>query len=100
MLNIILVLSIFFSVVLLVRSIFDILDKGAEEYKNRYVSKTSNEFETMFIYLSPNQLFFLNITVTAMFFILAFLIFNGWTFRIIFAGLGFWFPAFLVKFMK
>ena len=97
---IILVLSTFFAVVLLTKSIFDILDKSSNEYKKKYVSQAVDDFESMFIYISPNQLFFLNIAITAMFLILALMMFETWTFRIIFASIGFFAPGFMIKIVK
>jgi len=97
---IILVLSTFFAVVLLTKSIFDILDKSSEEYKKKYVSQAVDDFESMFIYISPNQLFFLNIAITAIFLILAVMLFETWTFRIIFSLIGFFVPGYLIKYVK
>ncbi|MBN2693117.1 type II secretion system F family protein [bacterium] len=98
--GIILIITIFFSVVLLTVSMFEILNKSAEEYQKKYLSKASNDFETMFIYITPSQLFFLNIALTGFIFVLSFMIFEGWTFRIIFSAVGFWFPSFLMKKFK
>lgn len=97
---IILVLSTFFAVVLLTKSIFDILDKSSEEYKKKYVSQAVDDFESMFIYISPNQLFFLNIAITAIFLILAVMLFDTWTFRFIFSFIGFFAPGYLIKHVK
>ncbi len=95
-----LVIAIFSSVVLLTVSMFEILNKSAEEYQKKYLSKASNDFETMFIYITPGQLFFLNIALTGFIFILSFMIFEGWTFRIIFSGVGFWLPSYIMKKFK
>ncbi len=100
MLDLILILSIFFAVIFLVITVVEVLNKSAEEYQKKYTSKASADFENMFIYISPNQLFFLNIAFTAFIFIIVFLLFSGWTFRIVFSMVGFWLPIQLVKYFK
>jgi len=93
MLYIILFFATFFAVVLLTKSVFDILDKSSEEYKKKYVSQAVDDFESMFIYITPNQLFFLNIAITAIILIMAIMIFDTWTFRIIMAIIAFFIPG-------
>ncbi len=99
-LYIILFFATFFAVVLLTKSIFDILDKSSEEYKKKYVSQAVDDFESMFIYITPNQLFFLNLAITAIILILAVMIFDTWTFRIITAVIGFFIPGQIIKIIK
>jgi tight adherence protein B len=96
----ILIFATFFAVILLTKSIFDILDKSSEEYKKKYVSQAVDDFESMFIYISPNQLFFLNIAITAIILILAIMMFDTWTFRILVAFVGFFVPGKIIKIIK
>lgn len=93
----IIAIFLFASVFLLFLSTFDILRKGSDEYQKRYVTKANLDLENAFIYMTPNQLFVLNIAITAMFFVAAFLMFETWTFRFVFAIVGFFVPGMLVK---
>ncbi len=97
---IILIFATFFAVILLTKSVFDILDKSSEEYKKKYVSQAVDDFESMFIYITPNQLFFLNIAITAIILLLAIMTFDTWTFRIITATIGFFIPGQIIKIIK
>lgn len=97
---IILIFATFFAVILLTKSVFDILDKSSEEYKKKYVSQAVDDFESMFIYITPNQLFFLNIAITAIILLLAIMTFDTWTFRIITAIIGFFIPGQIIKIIK
>jgi len=96
----ILIFATFFAVILLTKSVFDILDKSSEEYKKKYVSQAVDDFESMFIYITPNQLFFLNIAITALVLVLAMMMFDTWTFRIITAIIGFFIPGKIIKIIK
>jgi len=100
MLIILMVILLFVSVIFLTIAVTNILQEGSEEYKKRYVNDATADFESMFIFISPNQLFALNIVITLAVFIFGMWFFEKWTFRIVVALIAFALPGFFIKRMK
>ncbi len=96
----IMILALFGAVIFLTIAINNILEASAEEYKKRYVNDAAADFESMFIFISPNQLFFLNISLTAIVLALGVFFFDKWTYRFIVAGIAFILPNIIIKKVK
>jgi len=94
------IVALFFSVIFLTIAVTNILESGAEEYKKKYVNDATADFESMFIFISPNQLFVLNIAITAGVMLLGLWFFDKWTYRIVVAVMAFFAPGYFIKRMK
>jgi tight adherence protein B len=94
------IVALFFSVIFLTIAVTNILESGADEYKKKYVNDATADFESMFIFISPNQLFVLNIAITAGVMLLGLWLFDKWTYRIAISIFSFFVPGMLIKRMK
>src|SRR3954469_12959042 len=76
-----------------------VLDRAFEQYKDRYVVRSTNDLSDMFLFIDPAQLFFLNLATMALLATVGFWL-RGPTGAGTFAVAGFFAPVGAVRFYK
>lgn len=98
MLGIVLLMS-FFSAFVLVLIIFSVVNRGLEEYEDRYAVKGAQNLENMFLFISTRQLVVLTVAISSVFFLMGLVLANIYV-GVIFATLGFFIPFIGIRYLK
>jgi tight adherence protein B len=75
---------------------FRILSSGYQQYRQRYLAKSLQELDGMFLFLEPKQLLLLNLSAMVLLGVAAWLVFNPLA-AILGVALGFFLPRLLVR---
>jgi tight adherence protein B len=78
---------------------FGVLARALEQYQERYVTKSMNDLSDMFLFIDARQMLVLNISMFFLSGIVGYLLFNT-LMAVVLAGVGFFFPMFLVRFYR
>lgn len=98
MLGIVLLMS-FVSAFVLVLIIFSVVNRGLEEYEDRYATKGTQNLENMFLFISTRQLVVLTVSVAAVFLLLGLVLANIYM-ALILAAFGFFVPFLGIRYLK
>jgi len=98
MLGIVLLMS-FISAFVLVLIIFSVVNRGLEEYEDRYATKGAQNLENMFMFITTRQLVVLTVSVASVFLLLGMVLMNIYA-GLILAAFGFFFPFIGIRYLK
>ncbi len=98
MLGIVLLMS-FISAFVLVLIIFSVVNRGLEEYEDRYAVKGAQNLENMFLFITTRQLVVLTLAISSVFLLMGLILANIYVGGI-FAALGFFFPFVGIRYLK
>lgn len=74
--------------------------KGLKQYEEKYLSKTAQELDEMFLVFSPEQFLYLNILSVFVLGALAYFFTTSWKIALLFAIIGYLLPRFILSIMK
>lgn len=98
MLGIVLLMS-FLSAFVLVLIIFSVVNRGLEEYEDRYATKGAQNLENMFLFISTRQLVVLTVAVASVFFLLGLVLANIYV-AVMLGAFGFFIPFLGIRYLK
>ena len=98
MLGIVLLMS-FISAFVLVLIIFSVVNRGLEEYEDRYATKGAQNLENMFLFISTRQLVVLTVAVASVFFLLGLVLANIYV-AFMLGAFGFFIPFIGIRYLK
>jgi tight adherence protein B len=88
MLEIIIFITLFISIIIFIIIGLEIVRKGLSQYEEKYVEYATRTLDSMFISFSPAQLFYINLLITVSFAFISFLITFNFFIAIIFGIIG------------
>jgi tight adherence protein B len=88
MLEIIIFITLFISIIIFIIIGLGIVRKGYSQYEEKYVEYATKTLDSMFISFSPEQLFYINLLITVSFAFISFLITFNFFIAIIFGIIG------------
>ncbi len=89
----------FISAFVLVLIIFSVVNRGLEEYEDRYATKGAQNLENMFMFITTRQLVVLTVSVASVFLLLGMVLMNIYA-GLILAAFGFFFPFIGIRYLK
>jgi tight adherence protein B len=92
----VIILCVFGSVVLLALVIITVINRGLEQYEQRYLEKGSRDLTEMFLFFSPRQILMLTLATASLLSLLGLVIFN-WFVALLMGGVGFIVPFFGIR---
>lgn len=98
MLGIVLLMG-FVSAFVLVLIVFSVVNRGLDQYEEKYATKGAQSLENMFFFISTRQLLVLTIAISAIFLVMGLVLFNVIV-ALILAAFGFIFPFLGIRYLK
>ena len=92
----VIILCVFGSVVLLALVIITVINRGLEQYEQRYLEKGARDLTEMFLFFSPRQILMLTLATAALLSLLGLVIFN-WFVALLMGGVGFIVPFYGIR---
>ena len=89
-------ITVFLTVATTTMIIYSIIKSAIDRYKQQYNLESIDDFKEMLLVIERGQLIILNISTTALFFVLGMSIFN-WLFAIVLGLVGFFLPWTFIK---
>ena len=92
-------LLVFMSVFFITIVIYNVMMKGLEKYREKYLNKQIDDLSEMFLFIDPNQMTLLSMSIMVIMFLVGILFF-GYIITGLLTVAGFFFPTLLVSYYR